>query len=141
MFPYAYIWVCLCCVSAVVLQVHHRCLSFSCFSPASINRSVCVLQFLRGFVLVSFFSPYPYPLLPPLLHPGTLFGCLSIYHTAILGCNIITEKQCTLILIYPNVHSMNVVTAVWVDICLKLVLHLGIRAPHDHDLSAYYDLK
>lgn len=42
---------------------------------------------------------------------------------------------------YPNVHSMNMVTAVWVDICLKLVLHLGIRAPHDHDLSAYYDLK
>lgn len=43
--------------SAVVLQVQSRCLSFFCSSPASINRSLCVLQFLRDFVLFSLFFP------------------------------------------------------------------------------------
>lgn len=64
---YAYVWVLFVCVSgsAVVLQVQSRCLSFFCSSPTSINRSVCVLQFLRGFVLFPlFFSLHPYPLLP-----------------------------------------------------------------------------
>lgn len=42
-------------VSAVVLQVQSRCLSFFCSSPASINRSLCALQLLRGFVLFSLF--------------------------------------------------------------------------------------
>lgn len=55
-------------VSAVVLQVQSRCLSFFCSSPASINRSLCALQLLRGFVLFSlfflfFFSPVHFHLL------------------------------------------------------------------------------
>lgn len=54
-------------VSAVVLQVQSRCLSFFCSSPASINRSLCVLQLLRGFVLFSlflfFFPPVHFHLL------------------------------------------------------------------------------
>lgn len=53
-------------VSAVVLQVQSRCLSFFCSSPASINRSLCALQFLRGLVLFSLFFP---PLL--LLHSSS----------------------------------------------------------------------
>lgn len=74
-------------VSAVVLQVQSGCLSFFCSSPTSINRSLCALQFLRGFVLFSLFPPsssiFPVFLLCSCSLPS-LFVCLYVYQTVIL---------------------------------------------------------
>lgn len=44
-------------VGAEMLLVHSRCLSFSCSSPASINRSLSVLQHLGAIVLLHLTPP------------------------------------------------------------------------------------
>lgn len=44
-------------VDAEMLLVHARCLSFSCCSPASINRSLCVLHHLRAIELLHLSPP------------------------------------------------------------------------------------
>lgn len=121
---YVYLGVFVCvAVSAVVLQVHSRCLSFFRSSPASINRSLCALQFLRGLVLFPFFSLHP-----PFQLRSSTPSCDCVRMSLHLSNSHIRMQHHYFRVIHFNVdHSheryTEMVIALWHLICHPSLLH------------------
>lgn len=91
-------------VGAEMLLVHSRCLSLTCCSPTSINRSLSVLQHLGAIVLLHFTPPqlFTLPLLSLCLLPNTIFACSTLIKTHLTHFRYMCRCLAALALFYFN---------------------------------------